>query len=123
MAKLTISLVAEDGQTMELALKGSLDSTNYMELSGFLSKSHIGAPRSLILDLSGVDHVGSSGWIILFVQASQLERVNKHLVLAGMNDHVAHSLAMVMPKKGLLDIAEDIAAAKTLIQARNTPEK
>lgn len=74
MDKLIIQQVAEDTQVFELALKGRLDVHSYLELKDYFVTLQETSPRSVVLDLSEIDYIGSSGWSVISVQASSLEK-------------------------------------------------
>ena len=123
MEKLTITHEAAVGaDAWKVTLKGALDVFSYMEVKDYFSKIQGESSKNILLDLSAVDYVGSSGWSVLFVQATLLEKAGKLLVLCGMTDRVSHALDMIMPKKRLLETSKDVAEGVTALKSRvSTP--
>jgi anti-anti-sigma factor len=70
-------------------LKGRIDVFNYLQLSGALGD--VAGDRqglSLVLDLSDVVFIASSGWSVLLGVRSRLKRNQSKLVLVGMPPHL-----------------------------------
>lgn len=69
-----------------VALKGRIDVFNYLQLSSALTDAAGGRQGlSLILDLSEVGFIASSGWSVLLGIRSRLKRSESKLVLVGLN--------------------------------------
>ncbi len=95
-----------------LSLKGRLDVFTYMGLSKRLNEEIESNPGlNVILELSGVLFVASSGWSVMLATRTRLKRLESRLVLAGMNEDLTriHS-AMKMP--GLVPAYPTAAEAK-----------
>lgn len=90
-------------QVTRVALKGRIDVFNYLQLSTALTDAAGGRQAlSLILDLSEVAFIASSGWSVLLGVRSRLKRNDSRLVLAGLNAqnervYTAMKLAALIP--------------------------
>lgn len=71
---------------------------------------------ALLIDMSGVSYVGSSGWSVLFLQTAAQEAQKGVLVLFGMSERVDRSLNIIMPRKRHVNVAPDFASAVGLLE-------
>ena len=68
-------------------LTGRVDVFTYLELSKRLNEQFENRPGlALIVDMSGVSFVASSGWSVMIATRTRLRRVDGRLAFAGMNE-------------------------------------
>ena len=105
-------------------LKGAIDVFSYKDLKGALDKwTGENFKPALLMDLSGVTYVGSSGWSVLFLQTAAQEKESGALILFGMNERVERSLNIIMPRKRHVSVAPDLETAKGLLETlKNSAE-
>lgn len=103
-----------------LRLKGAVDVFTYKDLKQIIENfGKEQAPPRLYIDMAQVQYVGSSGWSVLFLQASALEKLGGALCLGAMTERVERALQMIAPRKGLiLTAANEAEALPLLLQAR-----
>jgi anti-sigma B factor antagonist len=78
-----------------LAVKGQIDTLTAPEFRSKLLSLLMDKRFKLIIDLDGVDYIGSAGWGIFISEIKQIREQEGDLVLAGMNSgvlEVYHSL-------------------------------
>ena len=96
-------------------LKGRIDVFNYLQLSGALGD--VAGDRqglTLVLDLSEVVFIASSGWSVLLGVRSRLKRNQSRLVLVGMPPHLERIYqAMKLPV--LIPAYPSLAEAETAL--------
>lgn len=100
-----------------VTLKGRVDVFNYLQLGNALSDV-AGAREglTLVLDLSEVGFIASSGWSVLLGVRGRLKRSRSRLALVGMNQHLERIYkAMKLPT--LIPSFVDQAAAKAALSA------
>lgn len=119
MEKLQISQLEQpELNAMLFTLSGAIDVFSYVELkAAFDAWSHDGLKRALLVDMSGVSYVGSSGWSVIFLQSANQEKEAGALVLFGMSERVERSLNIIMPRKRHVNVASDFEAAKSLLES------
>lgn len=110
-----------------LRLKGPIDAFSYLSLKALLSRwteGSLGVPKrsNLAIDFSGVTYAASSGWSVIFLQASLMREAGRQLVLFSLGERAAHSLRLLEQRQALVRTAGDEAAAlKALAVAPVTP--
>lgn len=89
MAEDTMKVNAEtrDGAVI-LAPEGDIDLAHSPTLRNSLRQAHISKPQRLIVDLSMVDYMDSSGVATLVEALQTARRNNTKMVLCGMKDRV-----------------------------------
>jgi anti-anti-sigma factor len=98
-------------------LRGCIDVFNYLHLGKALSDI-VGARTglTLLLDLSEVSFMASSGWSVLLGVRGRLEQARSRLVLVGMNEHLERIYrAMKLPM--LIPAYEGMAEARLALAA------
>jgi anti-sigma B factor antagonist len=78
-----------------LAVRGQIDTLTAPEFRSKLLSLLMDKKFKLIIDLDGVDYIGSAGWGIFISEIKQIREQKGDLVLAGMNPgvlEVYHSL-------------------------------
>jgi anti-anti-sigma factor len=78
-----------------LAVKGQIDTLTAPEFEKKLLSVLVNKKFKLIIDLNGVEYIGSAGWSIFISEIKQIREQKGDLVLAGMNSgvlEVYHSL-------------------------------
>ena len=105
-------------------LKGAIDVFSYKDLKEALDRwTKETFKAALLLDLSGVTYVGSSGWSVLFLQTASQEKGAGALILFGMTERVERSLNIIMPRKRHVSVAPDFESAKGLLETlKNSAE-
>ena len=118
MEKLSVTITEQPGLNATLfSLTGAVDVFSYKDLkSAFDTWSAAPHPPTIMLDMSGVSYVGSSGWSVLFLQTATQEKEGGALVLFGMNERVDRSLNIIMPRKRHVNVAPDFEAAKGVLE-------
>lgn len=99
-------------------LSGAVDVFSYKELkAAFDDWTKEGGKLTLLVDMAGVSYVGSSGWSVIFLQTSNMEKdQGTGLVLYGMNERVERSLNIIMPRKRHVNVAPDFEGARGLVE-------
>ncbi len=78
-----------------LSVKGQIDTLTAPEFAKKLLSVLVNRKVKLIIDLNGVDYIGSAGWGVFISEIKQIREQDGDLVLAGMNSDVLevyHSL-------------------------------
>ncbi len=98
-------------------LSGAIDVFSYKELkTAFDDWFRDEFKPILMVDMTGVTYVGSSGWSVMFLQSATQEKEGGSLLLFGMGERVERSLNIIMPRKRHINVAPDLAAAKGLVE-------
>jgi anti-anti-sigma factor len=109
----------EDLPSLEAGLfkvSGAVDVFSYKEFKATLDQWYKDSPRkNLLVDMTAVSYVGSSGWSVVFLQSSIHEQAGGMVVLFGMAERVERSLNIIMPRKRHLNVAPDFEGAKALL--------
>lgn len=117
MDKLEISRteVPEIGAQL-INLSGGIDVFSYLDLKKSFEELGVdGSKDALLVDMSQVSYVGSSGWSVLFLQSSLQEKQASVLILFAMNERVERSLNTIMPRKRHVNVAPDLEGAKSVL--------
>ncbi len=81
-------------------VSGAVDVFSYKDLKTYfdewMSKGNV---NRLMVNMSGITYVGSSGWSVMFLQAAAMEKRSGALALYAMSERVRRSLDLIMPKK------------------------
>ena len=106
----SIELSSQDGFTVA-AVEGEIDISNSIELETELSHAVPNDVRGLVLDLSGVDFIDSSGIRTLFDLAARLGNHQQvlHLVLPE-DSHLRRTLGLLQIP-AVMPLFADVAAA------------
>jgi len=108
---------APSADTALFRVCGPVDMFSYKDLmSGLDEWSAASFKPMLMLDMSQVTYVVSSGWSVFFLQATVQESRGGALVLFGMSGRVERSLNTIMPRKRHVNVAPDLASAQGLLQ-------
>ena len=118
MEKLEINIIDQpDINGVIFKLKGAIDVFSYRELKISFDAWVEGSYKpALLLDMTEVGYVGSSGWSVIFLQTVAQEQQGGMLVLFGMGDRVDRSLNIIMPRKRHVNVAPNLEAAKGLVE-------
>lgn len=99
---------------VQVELKGRIDIFTYQELSQHMAALYDKrAGISIVLDLSQVYFVASSGWATLLTMRSRLARMNGRMALAGLSEELVRiyesmKLQNLLPRYN--DAAQAVAA-------------
>jgi len=91
------------GSVLVLSPTGNLDIMTYQKLKQRLALAVDSEKRKhLVIDMSGVDYVASSGWAVLISQGRRVRRESGNLVICGlkpeiMNIYETMSIESVLP--------------------------
>lgn len=97
-------------------LSGGIDVFSYLDLKKSFEELGVdGSKDALLVDMSQVSYVGSSGWSVLFLQSSLQEKQASVLILFAMNERVERSLNTIMPRKRHVNVAPDLEGAKSVL--------
>jgi anti-anti-sigma factor len=96
-----------DGRVL-IAVRGDIDATNRHALGRFVAR-HIRISKQLILDLTGVDFFGSSGFTALYYISVQCARRDVDWLIAG--SRTVLRILRICDPDGELPVAGDMAAA------------
>jgi anti-sigma B factor antagonist len=83
------------GEVLVVALQGHLDTVSSTPLEDRLRTLVEEGARQMVLDLSGVDYVNSSGLKAILVTAKQIETAGGKLVLCGLSPNVMMIFDMI----------------------------
>jgi anti-anti-sigma factor len=88
--RLEIDVTLQEAENRaEIALQGRIDIFTYQKLSAKLMEVYSDRPAlDVILDLSLVAFIASSGWATLLTARSRIRRQGGRIALAGMNDEL-----------------------------------
>jgi len=86
--------VKELKRTAVINLSGSLDQNTYERVNETLQELSI-PERDIILDLTGVKFVSSSGFRVLFQTQEALAKKNRKLILVGLHERIRNALDLV----------------------------
>lgn len=105
-----------------LRLQGPIDAFSYLSLKALLARwteGGLDVPRRshLLVDFGKVSYAASSGWSVLFLQASLMREAGRHLILFGLGERAAHSLRLLEQRQQLVRTAADEAAALQMVQS------
>jgi anti-anti-sigma factor len=122
MENLEISVQVEASLDAGLfVLKGAIDVFSYKELKDAFDRwTKESFKSALLVDMSGVSYVGSSGWSVLFLQTAAQEKESGCLILFGMGERVERALNIIMPRKRHVSVAPDFESAKHLLETLRT---
>ena len=99
------------GPVTVLAISGSIDSATFFDLVKEADEALSTGHTRLVLDLSGVDYVGSGGLMALQSIASRAASQDGKMVLCSVGQQVSKIFSLAGFSK-MLDIFPDTAAAK-----------
>jgi anti-anti-sigma factor len=91
------------GKVLVLEPKGNLDIMTYQKLKQRLAAAvDKDKVKYLVIDMSGVDYVASSGWAVLISQGRRIRRGNGNLVICGLKPEIRNiyetmSIETVLP--------------------------
>ncbi len=86
--------VRPDGQTIELAIAGRIDASNAPKLEQDLIALQEGQPETLVLDLSEVTYISSSGLRVLLMAHKRQQGHSGHLLLRSVPPRVMHIMIL-----------------------------
>jgi len=84
------STESTDGTLLLLKVEGSLDVFTFWKFKQYLEGqvALAGKNRAVLVDLSGVVYINSSGWTVLLTRRRSLKRMGGDMVLFGMRPEV-----------------------------------
>lgn len=106
--------VTEDGDLVIVALKGEID-LEYSNQARKVLLDVIGDPHGIIIDLSGVSMIDSSGVASLLEAFQTARKRGKEFVLASVGDPVSRVLKLARLDTVFI-IADDVEGAKQAIK-------
>lgn len=90
--------VTKISHNIVVALAGRMDPEGAIEVKGIITPLIAGRPHKLVLDLAGVNFIGSTGLRQLFIAARELNQNGGELVACGLQPEVARVFDLaVMP--------------------------
>jgi anti-anti-sigma regulatory factor len=109
-----------------LRLQGPIDAFSYLSLKALLARwgeGSLDVPKRshLAIDFGKVTYAASSGWSVLFLQASLMREAGRRLVLFSLGERAAHSLRLLEQRQQLVQTAGDEAAAMKALEAAPMP--
>jgi anti-anti-sigma factor len=112
------SRLDEDLKAVVVALEGELDVFYFKGMQTFFQnwQADLFHPN-LLLDLSEVDYVGSSGWAVFAKQAKSARAKQGVVVAFGMNERLKQAWEKIDAKGRIIETAEDYAKAALIVQA------
>jgi anti-sigma B factor antagonist len=84
--------ITEQGDTVRVSLKGELDISSAPRLEDDLSRIEADEPATIVLDLSGLDFMDSTGLRLLIGADSRAREAGRRLVLIQGNEMVQRVL-------------------------------
>jgi len=67
---------------------GSIDSTSYEELENKLKPLLTASTKVVVLDMTGVDYVSSSGFSVIYRAKTSIEKSGGALVMTNLQSHI-----------------------------------
>lgn len=117
MPELKIETKAE-GDAMLLKLQGNLDLFTFGELKkAFEGLAADPKAKKLVVDLSGVNYVASSGWGVLMARAKALKDDGGRLVVIGMNEGNG-KVYETLHVNSIMPSAPDLGKAKEILKKK-----
>jgi anti-sigma B factor antagonist len=104
--------IREQGDTVLLSLSGELDISTAARLEDDLRRIEVDAPATLVLDLSGLDFMDSTGLRIVLAADGRARDAGRRLVLVRGNDMVQRVLRVTRLDERLEIVASAGALAK-----------
>lgn len=80
--------VAKVDETNIVGIEGRLDTTNYSELESSLAGLTAQNEKRILLDLSKMDYISSSGLRILLMYLKKMKAVEGRFMLSGMSQEI-----------------------------------
>jgi anti-anti-sigma factor len=115
MARLEISEEIIGGNIHVLSPKGKLDVFSFVELRAhFEDLSQRDKKALVVVDLSGVEYVASSGWSVLLSRRKLVKLAGGDLSVCGMSDEIKRVYESMKIQKLLPSAPSAAAAAKLL---------
>jgi anti-anti-sigma factor len=116
--RISITSTALDDGTMVIKPVGTLDVFTFIELKTFIGQ--LCGPAEVIqmvVDLSGVEYIASSGWSVLLSRRQSIKRDGGELSIYGMSENLRRVYDSMKIDK-MLPSAADQVAAVALVKAR-----
>jgi anti-anti-sigma factor len=119
MAELLIEKKPESGpDCMLIKLKGNLDLFTFAELKkAFEGMGDDPRAKRLVVDLSGVPYVASSGWGVLMARAKALKDASGRLVVIGLNEGNS-KVYETLHVNSIMPMAADLGKAKDILKKK-----
>lgn len=105
--------IFEHEQFIVACLRGDVDTSNAVEIGMELTRAVSNAASGLIVDLTNVSFMDSSGIRFLFDLAARLERRQQQLRLVLPHDSYLFRTLSLVQLPDLIHVFEDLAAAVT----------
>ena len=101
---------SNEGQISVLAIEGRLDTTNYNELENAFLEIFNAEKFQVILDLSGLEYVSSSGLRVMLMALKKISTAKGTFVLSNMRDSI-HEIFEISGFTTIFKIENDVNAA------------
>ena len=92
---LPIEVVPLNEDVITVFVRGEVDLTESGELRAVLADACAGPHDTVVIDLSGVGFMGSSGMGVLAQQSADLEASGRHLQVTGCPDRLRRSFEVI----------------------------
>src|SRR3954447_22572855 len=103
--------ITEQGDTVHFSLSGELDISSAPRLQDDLARVEAGEPETIVLDLSGLDFMDSTGLRLLIGADSRARASGRRLVLIQGNEMVQRVLRVTRLDERLEIVADSSALA------------
>jgi anti-sigma B factor antagonist len=119
MAELKIETKPESGpDCVVLKLQGNLDLFTFGELKkAFEGLAADPKAKKLVVDLTGVPYVASSGWGVLMARAKALKDESGRLVIIGLNEGNS-KVYETLHVNSIMPMATDLGKAKDILKKK-----
>ena len=92
---LPIEVVELNDDVVTVFVRGEVDLTESGELRAVLADACAGPHSRVVIDLSGLNFMGSSGMGVLAQQSADLEASGRHLQITGCPDKIRRSFEVI----------------------------
>lgn len=100
-----------------VSMHGDIDVFSFQTLREFFQNWKDGREeKNLLIDLSQVNYMGSSGWALLFSQNHVAKRRNGQVLVYNLNPRLERSLTMISGNRDLLKIAKNKEEALQMLK-------
>ncbi|MFL6204648.1 MAG: STAS domain-containing protein [Acidimicrobiales bacterium] len=92
---LPIEVIELNDDVITVFVRGEVDLTESGELRAVLADACAGPHHRIVIDLSGVGFIGSSGMGVLAQQSAELEAAGRHLQVTGTPERIRRSFEVI----------------------------